>query len=233
MKTEDLPEEEKNFQRVYVKAPSFLSIHMGVKAEVLPPGTDCHHFILEVCDALWKFGSVLTCGIRWGFGCNNLVKLICCHLLPTITIAGWLGKFREALWEHFFEHSDCAWFILGSGGAPHFAHFYDIMHRGLEGYIYLNLLFGLLLLSNFLKYSDSSFASCFDAGTKLYLLWFQGLGPKDYEKKKELVADEIISRLENKLFPALKSSIVLKEVRVILVSTVLPFVFECHDCHNT
>lgn len=48
LKGERLPKEEENFQKVYVKAPSFLSIHMGVKAEVLPPDTDCHHFVLEV-----------------------------------------------------------------------------------------------------------------------------------------------------------------------------------------
>lgn len=48
LKKQDLPKEEENFQKVYVKAPSFLSIHMGVKAEVLPPDTDCHHFVLEV-----------------------------------------------------------------------------------------------------------------------------------------------------------------------------------------
>lgn len=48
LKGEQLPKEEENFQKVYVKAPSFLSIHMGVKAEVLPPDTDCHHFVLEV-----------------------------------------------------------------------------------------------------------------------------------------------------------------------------------------
>ncbi|XP_019098869.1 PREDICTED: prolycopene isomerase, chloroplastic-like isoform X2 [Camelina sativa] len=47
LKGEKLPKEEENFQKVYVKAPSFLSIHMGVKAEVLPPDTDCHHFVLE------------------------------------------------------------------------------------------------------------------------------------------------------------------------------------------
>lgn len=47
LKKESLPEEEKRFQEAYVKAPSFLSIHMGVKADVLPPDTDCHHFILE------------------------------------------------------------------------------------------------------------------------------------------------------------------------------------------
>lgn len=48
LKKQDLPKEEENFQKIYVKAPSFLSIHMGVKAEVLPPDTDCHHFVLEV-----------------------------------------------------------------------------------------------------------------------------------------------------------------------------------------
>ncbi|KAL2534518.1 Prolycopene isomerase [Abeliophyllum distichum] len=47
LKKEDLPEEEKRFQKAYVKAPSFLSIHMAVKADVLPQDTDCHHFILE------------------------------------------------------------------------------------------------------------------------------------------------------------------------------------------
>lgn len=54
LKKESLPEEEKRFQEAYVKAPSFLSIHMGVKADVLPPDTDCHHFILEVW---WWFQS--------------------------------------------------------------------------------------------------------------------------------------------------------------------------------
>lgn len=47
LKAENLPKEEENFQKAYVKAPSFLSIHMGVKADVLPPDTDCHHFVLE------------------------------------------------------------------------------------------------------------------------------------------------------------------------------------------
>uniref|UniRef100_A0A0D3HN76 Uncharacterized protein n=1 Tax=Oryza barthii TaxID=65489 RepID=A0A0D3HN76_9ORYZ len=37
------------------------------------------------------------------------------------------------------------------------------------------------------------------------------LSRKDYEKKKEFVATEIIKRLEKKLFPGLQDSIVLKE----------------------
>ncbi|KAK8930603.1 hypothetical protein KSP39_PZI016821 [Platanthera zijinensis] len=92
LKVDDIPQSEKNFQKIYVKAPSFLSIHMGVKATVLPPDTDCHHFILE------------------------------------------------------------------------------------------------------------------------------DLSPKEYREKKELVADEIITRVEKKLFPSLKNSIVLKECEMEEVS---------------
>ncbi|KAL0337079.1 UNVERIFIED_CONTAM: Prolycopene isomerase, chloroplastic [Sesamum calycinum] len=96
LKKEDLPEEEKRFQKAYVKAPSFLSIHLGVKADVLPPDTDCHHFVLEDD------------------------------------------------WD---------------------------LEKPMEG-----------------------------------------LSRKDYEAKKELVAEKLINRLDKKLFPGLKSSIVFKEV---------------------
>lgn len=36
-----LPEPEIRFRRRYEKAPSFLSLHLGIKAEVLPPGQAC------------------------------------------------------------------------------------------------------------------------------------------------------------------------------------------------
>lgn len=42
--------------------------------------------------------------------------------------------------------------------------------------------------------------------------FLQGLSQKDYDEKKEFVANRIIERLENKLFPGLKSSISFKEV---------------------
>ena len=62
VKAEELPEEEKNFQKNYVKAPSFLSIHLGVKASVLPAGTDCHHFVLEVRTRLYATGHFIVEG---------------------------------------------------------------------------------------------------------------------------------------------------------------------------
>ncbi|KAI3431833.1 hypothetical protein D9Q98_010586 [Chlorella vulgaris] len=42
-----LPESERLFRTRYKKAPSFLSIHMGIRADVLPPGSECHQIIVE------------------------------------------------------------------------------------------------------------------------------------------------------------------------------------------
>lgn len=131
LKGEQLPKEEENFQKLYVKAPSFLSIHLGVKAEVLPPNTDCHHFVLEND---WErleepYGSIFLS-------------------IPT---------------------------VLDSSLAP-------------EGHHILHI-----------------FTICSIEDWK-------GLAQKDYDAKKELVADEIINRLENKLFPGLKQSIAFKEI---------------------
>lgn len=44
---EAMPASEKKWQERYQKSPSFLSLHLGVKAEVLPVGTECHHILLE------------------------------------------------------------------------------------------------------------------------------------------------------------------------------------------
>nr|AFS32633.1 carotenoid isomerase [Narcissus tazetta] len=131
LKIDELPEEEKIFQKVYVKAPSFLSIHMGVKASLLPPDTDCHHFILED---------------DW-----NKLEVPCGSIFLSIPT------------------------VLDPSLAPEGNH---ILH-----------IFTVSPMED-----------------------WKGLSQKDYEEKKELVADEIIRRLENKLFPGLKGSIVFKEV---------------------
>ncbi len=44
---EKMPAAEKKWQQRYRKSPSFLSLHLGVKAEALPLGTECHHILLE------------------------------------------------------------------------------------------------------------------------------------------------------------------------------------------
>jgi prolycopene isomerase len=44
---EQMPRSEQKWRQRYKKSPSFFSLHLGVKAETLPPGTDCHHILLE------------------------------------------------------------------------------------------------------------------------------------------------------------------------------------------
>ncbi|HIK18671.1 MAG TPA: carotene isomerase [Leptolyngbyaceae cyanobacterium M33_DOE_097] len=45
--SEQMPAAEQRWQKRYRKSPSFLSLHLGVKAEALPAGTECHHILLN------------------------------------------------------------------------------------------------------------------------------------------------------------------------------------------
>jgi prolycopene isomerase len=42
-----LPPAEQKWRTRYQKSPSFLSLHLGVTADLLPPGTECHHILVE------------------------------------------------------------------------------------------------------------------------------------------------------------------------------------------
>lgn len=43
----EMPKAERKWRQRYQKSPGFLNLHLGVKAEVLPQGTECHHILLE------------------------------------------------------------------------------------------------------------------------------------------------------------------------------------------
>jgi prolycopene isomerase len=47
LSSENIPKSEVDWQKRYQKSPSFLSLHLGVQANVLPLGTECHHILLE------------------------------------------------------------------------------------------------------------------------------------------------------------------------------------------
>lgn len=49
---EEMPVAEQKWRQRYEKSPSFLSLHLGVEASVLPPGTECHHILLEDWDKM-------------------------------------------------------------------------------------------------------------------------------------------------------------------------------------
>lgn len=42
-----MPRSEQKWQQRYQKSPSFFSLHLGVKADVIAAGTECHHILLE------------------------------------------------------------------------------------------------------------------------------------------------------------------------------------------
>jgi prolycopene isomerase len=42
-----VPTQEVKWQKRYRKSPSFFSLHLGIRAEVVPPNADCHHILLE------------------------------------------------------------------------------------------------------------------------------------------------------------------------------------------
>ena len=52
VKSEYTPKKEQKWQQRYQKSPSFLSLHLGVDASVLPEGTECHHILLESWDKM-------------------------------------------------------------------------------------------------------------------------------------------------------------------------------------
>ena len=48
----EIPANEKRWQLRYKKSPSFFSLHMGVKAELLSPGIECHHILVSEWDKM-------------------------------------------------------------------------------------------------------------------------------------------------------------------------------------
>ena len=60
---EKIPTNETKWQQNYEKSPSFLSLHIGVKASVLPHGTECHHIILEDWQQMTAPGGTLFVSI--------------------------------------------------------------------------------------------------------------------------------------------------------------------------
>jgi prolycopene isomerase len=49
---DQMPTAERRWQQRYRKSPSFLSLHLGVTADALPPDAECHHILLENWDTM-------------------------------------------------------------------------------------------------------------------------------------------------------------------------------------
>ncbi|OCR01883.1 carotene isomerase [Oscillatoriales cyanobacterium USR001] len=60
---EAMPSSEKKWQSRYQKSPSFLSLHLGVKAAVFPQETACHHILLESWEQMEVAGGTIFVSI--------------------------------------------------------------------------------------------------------------------------------------------------------------------------
>lgn len=126
---ENIPTNEKLWQQRYEKSPSFLSLYIGVKASVLPLGTQCHHILLRDWQEMTAAQGTIFVSI------------------PT---------------------------LLDPNLAPPG---YHIIH----------------------------------AFTPDWITNWQGISPKEYEEKKEIVAGQIIDRLEA-IFPGLDAGLDYLEI---------------------
>jgi prolycopene isomerase len=61
--TTALPRREQRWRRQYEPSPSFLSLHLGVQAEVIPLETDCHHVLLDDWQRMEVSGGTLFVSI--------------------------------------------------------------------------------------------------------------------------------------------------------------------------
>lgn len=52
IEAQDTPVQERTWRRRYKPSPSFLSLHLGVEASLIPAGTHCHHLLLEDWQAM-------------------------------------------------------------------------------------------------------------------------------------------------------------------------------------
>lgn len=52
IEAQDTPAQERTWRRRYKPSPSFLSLHLGVEASLIPAGTHCHHLLLEDWQAM-------------------------------------------------------------------------------------------------------------------------------------------------------------------------------------
>ena len=70
---ERLPASERAFRQRYKKSPSFLSIHMGVRADALPPGQLCSLSSVTMPETTYR-------SLLMGSGAQQRRQLVHCHL---------------------------------------------------------------------------------------------------------------------------------------------------------
>ncbi|HEY9889127.1 MAG TPA: carotenoid isomerase, partial [Candidatus Obscuribacterales bacterium] len=98
---DQVPLAEQHWQSRYAQAPSFLSLHLGVRAGVIPPGTDCHQILLDDWAALESSGGTVFVSIPTLL--DPSLAPPDRHIIHTFTpswLSEWVGRSPTAYDEH-------------------------------------------------------------------------------------------------------------------------------------
>ncbi|MBE9170151.1 carotene isomerase [Pleurocapsales cyanobacterium LEGE 06147] len=100
-----MPATEKRWQQKYKKSPSFLNLHLGVKAEVLPPGTECHHIFLEDWDDMEQPEGTIFVSIPTLLDPDLAPEGH--HIIHTFT-PSWMGDWQGLSTQEYREKKEAA-----------------------------------------------------------------------------------------------------------------------------
>jgi prolycopene isomerase len=107
---EEMPVAEKKWRQRYQKSPSFLSLHLGVEEKVLPPGTECHHIVLEDWDKMEEAEGTIFVSIPTLL--DPQLAPVGYHIIHTFTpswIEDWQGLSAN---EYEQKKEEAAWRII-------------------------------------------------------------------------------------------------------------------------
>lgn len=87
-----MPKSEQKWQSRYQKSPSFLSLHLGVQADLLPPDTECHHILLENWDNMTDEQGTIFVSIPTLLDPSLAPEG--CHIIHTFT-PSWIDEWQN------------------------------------------------------------------------------------------------------------------------------------------
>ncbi|MGL6337971.1 MAG: carotenoid isomerase [Waterburya sp.] len=99
------PNKEKRWRKRYQKSPSFLSLHLGVDANVLPQGTECHHILLENWDKMESSEGTIFVSIPTLLDPSLAPKGH--HIIHTFT-PSWIEDWQELSPQEYQEKKETA-----------------------------------------------------------------------------------------------------------------------------
>lgn len=107
---EVMPPAEKKWRKRYQKSPSFLSLHLGVEASVLPPGTECHHIVLEDWEKMEEPEGTIFVSIPTLLDPDLAPEGY--HIIHTFT-PSWIGDWQNLSESEYEEKKEeAAWRII-------------------------------------------------------------------------------------------------------------------------